>query len=168
MLVHRRIVGGGHIAADYHLEPRSYAQEGRRPGTGDDGLASVAETLSGLTAAARAGSLDDTAVPRITDAIIAEGRYELVRAPDHAQTRAWHVLVGGRLAGLVRPPGAESAADPAGNRSTPPEPRCAPPGSAGPPSRECPPRWFRSREATAVVRRERPHRCIRDIDVREF
>ncbi len=43
------------------------------------------------------------AVPRITDAIIAEGRYELVRAPDHAETRAWHVLVGGRLAGLVRP-----------------------------------------------------------------
>ena len=23
--------------------------------------------------------------------------------PDHAETRAWHVLVGGRLAGLVRP-----------------------------------------------------------------
>src|SRR5258708_22466822 len=43
------------------------------------------------------------AIPRITDAIIAEGRYELVRAPDHAETRAWHVLVGGRLAGLVRP-----------------------------------------------------------------
>jgi hypothetical protein len=210
--------------------------EGRRPGTGDDGLTSVAETLSGLTAEARAGSLDDaaaltalaaarriaaelercelalieaaraggatwsriatamgtsnrqtaqkrhadlarrctcppsvdtpaaqpgqqspeagqdralagarvpanegdlrkstsqppldagdasdsvpgarrdaglpaapqrwSAVPRITDAIIAEGRYELVRAPDHAETRAWHVLVGGRLAGLVRP-----------------------------------------------------------------
>jgi hypothetical protein len=31
-----------------------------RPGTGDDGLASVAETLAGLTAAARSG-LDDTA-----------------------------------------------------------------------------------------------------------
>ena len=43
------------------------------------------------------------AVPRVTSAIIAEGRYELVRAPDHAETRAWHVLVGGRLAGLVRP-----------------------------------------------------------------
>jgi hypothetical protein len=42
-------------------------------------------------------------VRRITDAIIAEGRYELVRAPDHAETRAWHVLVGGRRAGLVRP-----------------------------------------------------------------
>ena len=43
------------------------------------------------------------AVPRITDAVIVEGRYELVRAPDHAETRAWHVLVNGRLAGLVRP-----------------------------------------------------------------
>lgn len=32
-----------------------------RPGTGDDGLASVAETLAGLTAAARSGGLDDTA-----------------------------------------------------------------------------------------------------------
>jgi hypothetical protein len=189
-------------------------REGRRPGTGDDGLASVAATLAGLTAQARGGGLDDTAalsalaaarrlaaelerselalieaardggatwsriatamgtrnrqtaqkrhtdlarrcprppsadtpaarpepqahrsladtgnpvpvaredarlppvtaqpatarrrpaVPRITGAILAEGRYELVRAPDHAETRAWHVLVGGRLAGLVRP-----------------------------------------------------------------
>jgi len=26
-----------------------------------------------------------------------------VRAPDHAETRAWHVLVGGRLTGMVRP-----------------------------------------------------------------
>lgn len=43
------------------------------------------------------------AVPKITDAVIAEGRYQLVRAPDHAETRAWHVLVGGRPAGLVRP-----------------------------------------------------------------
>jgi hypothetical protein len=43
------------------------------------------------------------AVPKITAAVIAEGRYELVKAPDHAETRAWHVLVGGRLAGLVRP-----------------------------------------------------------------
>jgi hypothetical protein len=43
------------------------------------------------------------AVPGITGIIIAEGRYELVRAPGHAETRAWHVMVGGRLAGLVRP-----------------------------------------------------------------
>ena len=32
-----------------------------RPGTDDDGLASVAEALAGLTAAARSGGLDDTA-----------------------------------------------------------------------------------------------------------
>jgi hypothetical protein len=44
-----------------------------------------------------------TAAPKITDAVIAEGRYQLVRAPDHAETRAWRVLVGGRPAGLVRP-----------------------------------------------------------------
>jgi len=43
------------------------------------------------------------AAPKITDAIIAEGRYEIVRAPGHAETRAWHVLVSGVLAGLVRP-----------------------------------------------------------------
>ena len=43
------------------------------------------------------------AVPRITNAVVAEGLYELVRAPDHAETRAWRVLVGGRLAGMVRP-----------------------------------------------------------------
>jgi hypothetical protein len=44
-----------------------------------------------------------SAVPKITDAIIAESRYQLVRAPDHAETRAWHVLVDGRPAGWVRP-----------------------------------------------------------------
>jgi len=44
-----------------------------------------------------------TAIPRITDEVIAESRYELVRAPDYAETRAWLVLVGGRAAGLVRP-----------------------------------------------------------------
>ena len=38
------------------------------------------------------------AVPKITAAVIAEGRYELVKAPDHAETRAWHVLVGGKRA----------------------------------------------------------------------
>ena len=55
------------------------------------------------TAAQPAAARRRPAVPRITDAVIAEGRYELVRAPDYAETRAWHVLVGGRPAGLVRP-----------------------------------------------------------------
>jgi hypothetical protein len=44
-----------------------------------------------------------TAVLRITDEVIAGSLYELVRAPNYAQTRAWLVLVGGRAAGLVRP-----------------------------------------------------------------
>ncbi len=35
--------------------------------------------------------------------MIGEGRYELVRAPGHAESRAWQVLVGGKPAGLVRP-----------------------------------------------------------------
>ena len=35
--------------------------------------------------------------------IIAESQYKLVRAPDHDESRAWHVLVGGKRAGLVRP-----------------------------------------------------------------
>jgi hypothetical protein len=39
----------------------------------------------------------------ITPQVIAEGLYQLVKAPDHAETRAWHVLVSGRKAGLVRP-----------------------------------------------------------------
>jgi hypothetical protein len=43
------------------------------------------------------------AIPRITSDIIRESRYELVRAPDHAETRAWHVLVSGKVVGLVRP-----------------------------------------------------------------
>jgi hypothetical protein len=43
------------------------------------------------------------AVPTITDMIIADSQYELVRAPDHHETRAWHVLVGGKRVGLVRP-----------------------------------------------------------------
>ncbi|HUZ35732.1 MAG TPA: hypothetical protein VMV17_05340 [Streptosporangiaceae bacterium] len=42
-------------------------------------------------------------LPEITSAIIAESQYELVRAPGHHETRAWHVLVGGTRAGLVRP-----------------------------------------------------------------
>lgn len=41
--------------------------------------------------------------PKITPGIIGAGQYELVKAPDHAETRAWHVLVGGKRAGLVRP-----------------------------------------------------------------
>lgn len=43
-----------------------------------------------------------TALKMTDPIIIAGGRYQLVRAPDHAETRVWHVVVGGRSAGLVR------------------------------------------------------------------
>jgi hypothetical protein len=42
-------------------------------------------------------------VPTITDEIIREGIYELVRAPEHRETRTWHVLVSGTRVGLIRP-----------------------------------------------------------------
>ena len=42
-------------------------------------------------------------LPEITDAIIREGRYELVRAPGHHETRSWHVMVSGTRVGTVRP-----------------------------------------------------------------
>jgi hypothetical protein len=41
--------------------------------------------------------------PKVTPGVIGEGRYELVRAPDWADSRAWHVMVGGKRAGTVRP-----------------------------------------------------------------
>ncbi len=42
-------------------------------------------------------------LPTITGAIIGESQYQLVRAPGHHETRAWHVLVAGTRVGLVRP-----------------------------------------------------------------
>jgi hypothetical protein len=41
--------------------------------------------------------------PRISPETISEGRYEFVRAPDHTESRAWHVLVDGQRVGLIRP-----------------------------------------------------------------
>lgn len=41
--------------------------------------------------------------PDITPGIIGNGQYDIVKAPGHTDTRAWHVLVGGQRAGLVRP-----------------------------------------------------------------
>ncbi len=41
--------------------------------------------------------------PKITPAIIGNGQYDIVKAPGHAESRAWHVLVAGQRAGLVRP-----------------------------------------------------------------
>jgi hypothetical protein len=42
-------------------------------------------------------------LPEITDVIIREGRYDLVRAPGHHETRTWHVMVSGTRVGTVRP-----------------------------------------------------------------
>jgi hypothetical protein len=53
--------------------------------------------------AAAAAEAKQCADPKITPGIIGEGRYEIVKAPDHSETRAWLVLVGGKRAGLVRP-----------------------------------------------------------------
>ncbi len=68
------------------------AGDSRRPGRS-------APPPPGPKAAAR----PRVAISRITVEIIAEARYELARAPDWAETRAWHVLVAGRPVGLVRP-----------------------------------------------------------------
>jgi hypothetical protein len=42
-------------------------------------------------------------LPTISDEIIREGIYELVRPPEHRETRTWHVMVAGTRVGLVRP-----------------------------------------------------------------
>jgi hypothetical protein len=42
-------------------------------------------------------------LPRITPQVIAEGLYQVVKAPDHANTHTWHVLVQGTCVGMVRP-----------------------------------------------------------------
>ena len=42
-------------------------------------------------------------LPEITDVIIRQGHYKLVRAPGHHETRSWHVMVNGTRVGTVRP-----------------------------------------------------------------
>jgi hypothetical protein len=82
--------------------PKSTTRPPHAPADGSDPVPHAREHAR-LPPAAQPPARRRPAVPGITSAIIAEGRYELVRAPDHAETRAWHVLVGGRLAGLIRP-----------------------------------------------------------------
>jgi hypothetical protein len=53
--------------------------------------------------ARNASSQRKQSLPVITNEIIREGIYELVRAPEHRETRTWHVLVTGTRVGLVRP-----------------------------------------------------------------
>jgi hypothetical protein len=43
------------------------------------------------------------ALPTITNAIITESQYELVRAPGYRETRTWHVMVADTRVGMVRP-----------------------------------------------------------------
>ena len=72
----------------------------------DDGHPHRAEdagTCEDAGPAPRAALAAPSATPKITPGTIGEGRYELVKAPDHAESRAWHVLAGGQRAGLVRP-----------------------------------------------------------------
>lgn len=80
------------------------------PPAGEDAPASAGQLQVTLASAAPATPPGKpatprrcTAIPGITGEVIAESRYELARAPDYAETRAWLVLVGGRAAGLIRP-----------------------------------------------------------------
>ncbi len=83
-------------------KPGSRQPEAIRP-AGEDAPASAGQLQFTLAPAVPATPRRRTAIPRITAEVIAERRYELARAPDYAETRAWLVLVGGRAAGLVRP-----------------------------------------------------------------
>jgi hypothetical protein len=90
------VAGAGPREEDHSAAP---AQE---PDAGQSGVPVTCED-AGLPSRAASGGGRRRAAPEITPGIIGEGRYELVRAPDHAETRAWHVLVGGQRAGLVHP-----------------------------------------------------------------
>lgn len=97
-----------HRASLEHRAAITYA-----PGAGSS-AAQAGDRTSTPTPAARPAPREETRsphaagrnrqpAPKITDTVIAGSRYELVRAPDHAETRSWHVLVDGKRAGLVRP-----------------------------------------------------------------
>lgn len=85
-------------AASRTGEPARHGDRPRRP----PAPAPAAAKAAGSSQAAARGQRKQAA-PGITSVIIAEGQYEFVRAPDYHETRAWHVLVGGKRAGLVRP-----------------------------------------------------------------
>ena len=83
--------------------PETPGQPGARDEAGRLHRAEARGTCQDAGPAPRAALAEPSATPKITPGIIGEGRYELVKAPDHAESRAWHVLVGGQRAGLVRP-----------------------------------------------------------------
>jgi hypothetical protein len=70
----------------------------RDPGTGEEDLVPAPGRPAGSSR-----NRKQQADPKITPGVIGEGRYEIVKAPGHAESRAWHVLVGGKRVGLVRP-----------------------------------------------------------------
>ncbi len=98
------VVSGLEIAPDPHRCPPS-VDAPAAPGSAGAShpVPAVREHARLPVAAPPATGRRRPAIPRITSAVIAEGSYQLVRAPDHAETRAWHVLVDGRRTGLVRP-----------------------------------------------------------------
>jgi hypothetical protein len=89
-------------------KPQPAAAQDERPGQGTAKLIPITPASAETEAPAARARTADTgstrqAAPRITPKIIREGLYELVKAPDHAESRTWHVLVDGNHAGLVRP-----------------------------------------------------------------
>ena len=106
--------------------------------------------------------------PRITPGTIGNGHYDIVKAPGHADTRAWHVLVGGQRAGLVRPtwrgertrPGWKQSPTPE-QHSRPPEPAGSPPPAtpapAPPPPSACSTHCSGNRKTSQGRRHSHPH-----------
>jgi hypothetical protein len=88
--------------------PRPPAVDARPQEPGEDkapaGTATLRDDTRQPPAAPKAasGGRRQPVTPKITAQIIVEGRYQLVKAADYAETRAWDVLVSGKRAGMVR------------------------------------------------------------------
>lgn len=74
---------------------------GNGPPAGPDVPAPAAD--ASIPPARTARSQRKQPLPAITEEIIREGTHKLARAPDHRETRSWHVIVSGTRVGLVRP-----------------------------------------------------------------
>ena len=94
--------GAGNFPGPARAGKPSKAQEEDRPPSPAVPSPAAPDTASS-SPAPPARSQRKQFLPTITSAIIGESRYELVRAPGHHETRAWHVLVDGTRVGLVRP-----------------------------------------------------------------
>jgi hypothetical protein len=82
--------------------PARAGKPARDPGQGRPAPPPAAADAANPTAPPARGQREHP-MPAITSAIIGQSQYELVRAPGHHETRAWHVLVDGTRVGLVRP-----------------------------------------------------------------